>query len=81
MDACSALALGEACSHRRAVMDAVLHEQFQRVEAALGTLVDSIASYNPSPQAAADLIAADEELGRRLDQRRWSIGPTPVTLS
>ena len=50
-------------------MDQLLQTQFQRVEAALGTLVDSIAAYNPSPQAAVELIAADDELSRRLDQR------------
>jgi hypothetical protein len=52
-----------------AAMDDSLHAQFQRIEAALGTLVDSIAAYNPSPQAAADLMAADDELSRGLDQR------------
>ncbi|PSN64724.1 hypothetical protein BS50DRAFT_499110 [Corynespora cassiicola Philippines] len=49
-------------------MDAILQAQFQRVEHALTTLVDSIASYNPSPQAAVDLVAADDELSRGLDQ-------------
>ncbi|ORY12659.1 vitamin-D-receptor interacting mediator subunit 4-domain-containing protein [Clohesyomyces aquaticus] len=48
-------------------MDAILHSQFQRVEAALSTLVDSIASYNPNPQAAVDLVAADEELSKGLE--------------
>jgi hypothetical protein len=51
-------------------MDDVLQAQFDRVEQALGTLVDSIASYNPNPQAAIDLVAADDELSRGLDQRR-----------
>jgi hypothetical protein len=50
-------------------MDAILHKQFERVEAALGTLVDSIASFNPSPQAAVDLVAADDELSEGLEQR------------
>ncbi|KAF3045175.1 hypothetical protein E8E12_010355 [Didymella heteroderae] len=49
-------------------MDDILQEQFDRVEQALGTLVDSIASYNPNPQAAIDLVAADEELSHGLDQ-------------
>ncbi|KAF2195051.1 hypothetical protein K469DRAFT_722389 [Zopfia rhizophila CBS 207.26] len=49
-------------------MDIELQAQFHRVETALGTLVDSIASYNPSPQAAVDLVAADDELGKGLDQ-------------
>jgi hypothetical protein len=49
-------------------MDETLQAQFQRIEAALSTLVDSIATYNPSPQAAAELIAADDELSRGLDK-------------
>ncbi|KAF2477764.1 uncharacterized protein BDR25DRAFT_249957 [Lindgomyces ingoldianus] len=49
-------------------MDIVLQAQFQRVEAALSTLVDSIASYNPNLQAAVDLVAADDELGKGLEQ-------------
>jgi hypothetical protein len=50
-------------------MDDILIAQFERVEKALGTLVDSIAAYNPSPQAAIDLVAADDELSQGLDQR------------
>lgn len=50
-------------------MDDVLQAQFDRVEQALGTLVDSIASYNPNPQAAIDLVTADDELSQGLDQR------------
>lgn len=50
-------------------MEDVLSTQFDRVEKALGTLVDSIAAYNPSPQAALDLVAADDELSQGLDQR------------
>lgn len=53
-------------------MDEVLHMQFERVEAALATLVDSIATYNPSPQAALDLVTADDELAKGLDQRTLS---------
>jgi hypothetical protein len=51
-------------------MDDILQAQFDRVEQALGTLVDSIASYNPNPQAAIDLVAADEQLSHGLDQRK-----------
>lgn len=51
-------------------MDDILQAQFDRVEQALGTLVDSIATYNPNPQAAIDLVAADDELSHGLDQRR-----------
>ena len=49
-------------------MEDILSAQFDRVEQALGTLVDSIAAYNPNPQAAVDLVAADEELSQGLDQ-------------
>ncbi|KAJ4383513.1 hypothetical protein N0V86_001565 [Didymella sp. IMI 355093] len=49
-------------------MDDLLQAQFDRVEQALDTLVDSIASYNPNPQAAIDLVAADDELSHGLDQ-------------
>ncbi|KAF2269080.1 hypothetical protein CC78DRAFT_540137 [Lojkania enalia] len=49
-------------------MDVLLNAQFQRVETALNTLVESIASFNPSPQAALDLVAADDDLNRGLDQ-------------
>lgn len=50
-------------------MDALLKEKFGRVEDALGTLVDSITTNNPSPQYAADLNAADDELCSGLDLR------------
>ena len=50
-------------------MDNILAAQFDRVEKALGTLVDSIAAYNPSPQAALDLVAADDQLSHGLEQR------------
>lgn len=51
-------------------MDAALDAVFLRVETAFTTLVDSIAAYNPSLQAAGDLIAADDELARGMDQRK-----------
>jgi len=50
-------------------MDQLLTTQFDRVDKALSTLVDSIAAYNPSPQAAIDLVSADDELSHGLDQR------------
>ncbi|GME27324.1 mediator of rna polymerase ii transcription subunit 4 protein [Neofusicoccum parvum] len=49
-------------------MEQLLDLRFQRVEAALNTLIDSIASYNPSQQAVVDLVAADDELSRGLEQ-------------
>ena len=51
-------------------MNAILQGQLDRVEAALNTLVDSITSYNPSVPAAIDLLSADDELTRGLEQRK-----------
>ncbi|KAF2134605.1 mediator of RNA polymerase II transcription subunit 4 [Dothidotthia symphoricarpi CBS 119687] len=48
-------------------MDDILTTQFDHVEQAVHALVESIAAYNPSPQAALDLVAADDELSRGLD--------------
>jgi hypothetical protein len=56
-------------------MEQILSTQFDRVDKALSTLVDSIAAYNPSPQAAIDLVAADDELSHGLDQRKSHILP------
>ncbi|MCJ1461738.1 hypothetical protein MMC07_000337 [Pseudocyphellaria aurata] len=49
-------------------MEAVLQTQLDRVEKALTTLIDSIASYNPSIIAANDLLAADDELNNGVKQ-------------
>ncbi|KAK3687863.1 vitamin-D-receptor interacting mediator subunit 4-domain-containing protein [Podospora appendiculata] len=49
-------------------MDKYLDERFERVEKALSNLIDSIAKYNPSPQLAEDLVAADEELAAGLKE-------------
>lgn len=49
-------------------MDALLEERFQRMETALNTLIDSITTYNPSVQAAEDLVAADDEFSKGLEQ-------------
>lgn len=51
-------------------MDVILEERFQRVETALNTLIDSITTYNPSVQAAEDLVAADDEFSKGLEQRK-----------
>ncbi|KAK4985827.1 hypothetical protein LTR66_008062 [Elasticomyces elasticus] len=42
--------------------------RYARVETALNTLVDSIASYNPSVAAADELVAADDEVSESLHQ-------------
>jgi hypothetical protein len=48
-------------------MDKIIDSQFQRVEKALSTLINSIATYNPSPQLATDLVTADHELSKGLE--------------
>ena len=53
-------------------MDTVLQAQFARIDAALGTLVESISTYNPDPEAAVEIVAADDQLTEGLDQRRSS---------
>ena len=55
-------------------MDKQLDIRFDRVERALSTLVDSIAKYNPSIPSAQDLVAADAELGKGLEERTCDYG-------
>ncbi|KAL8382130.1 hypothetical protein RB595_006085 [Gaeumannomyces hyphopodioides] len=43
-------------------MDAVIDARFERVEKALGALIDSISKYNPSISRVSDLVLADKEL-------------------
>ena len=47
-------------------MDKTLDAQFQRVEKALASLIASVATYNPNPALAHDLVAADQELSHGL---------------
>ncbi|POS85137.1 hypothetical protein EPUL_003415 [Erysiphe pulchra] len=49
-------------------MDSVLTAHFKRVELALASLIDSIARYNPNPIHATDLVAANAELDKGLQQ-------------
>lgn len=49
-------------------MDSVLTTHFKRVEAALASLIDSVAKYNPNPIHANDLVAANAELDKGLQQ-------------
>ena len=49
-------------------MDAVLQSQLDRIETALGTLIESIAAYSPSIPAANNLLAADDQLQAGLIQ-------------
>lgn len=50
-------------------MNAIIQAQLERVESALSTLIESIASYNPSIPAANALLAADDDLNKGLKQR------------
>ncbi|KAL8944892.1 MAG: hypothetical protein Q9216_000182 [Gyalolechia sp. 2 TL-2023] len=49
-------------------MNVIIQGQLDRVEAALNTLVSSIESFNPSVPAAIDLLAADTELQKGVQQ-------------
>ena len=53
-------------------MDKKIDSQFLRVEKALSTLINSIATYNPSPQLATDLVTADHELSKGLELCTYS---------
>lgn len=50
-------------------MNIIILAQLDRVETALNTLIESIASYNPSIPAANALLAADDDLNKGLKQR------------
>lgn len=50
------------------IMEAIMQSRLDRVETALNTLIDSIASYIPSTNAASDLLEADDELNESVDQ-------------
>lgn len=54
-------------------MNSIIQSQLDRVDTALNTLIDSIASYNPSIAAANDLLAADNELTRGVKSRELAI--------
>ena len=53
-------------------MNKQLDACFDRVEKALGTLIDSIAKYNPSTNQVLELGNADLELSRGLKDRTSS---------
>lgn len=54
-------------------MDTILQKQLDRLEIALTKLLDSITTYNPSLPAAHDLLVAEEELSKGLEQRKLPI--------
>ena len=49
-------------------MDKFIDARFERVEKALQTLIHSISTYNPNPAQATDLLTADADLTRGLEQ-------------
>ncbi len=51
-------------------MNDIIQAQLDRVETALNSLVDSITSYNPSVPAAVDLLSADNDLTKGLEQSK-----------
>lgn len=61
-------------------MNTIIHAQLDRVETALNTLIESIASYNPSIPAANALLAADDDLNKGLKQRMYKISTSKKTL-
>lgn len=50
-------------------MNAQIQDQFDKLDAALNTLISSITSYNPSTAAAEALVEADDKLSQSLDER------------
>jgi hypothetical protein len=49
-------------------MNKVLQDQLTRLEASLTALSESLTAYNPNPEAARDLLAADDALSEGLEQ-------------
>lgn len=45
-----------------------MQSRLDRVETALNSLIESIASYIPSTTAATELLEADDELNESVDQ-------------
>lgn len=50
-------------------MDTVLDGQFQRIDAALEKLINTITTYNPSVPAAEELLQANDDLSNGLETR------------
>lgn len=49
-------------------MDKIMVARFDRVDKALNTLIDSISKYNPSVYQGSELVAADAELSKSLEE-------------
>ena len=48
-------------------MDRQIDSRFERVERSLAALIESISKYNPSTAHAAELVTAEEELAKGLE--------------
>lgn len=62
-------------------MDKQIEARFDRVEKALGSLVESIAKYNPSIPLAHELAIADEELTKGLREGKHAMSPCSRSAS
>jgi hypothetical protein len=56
-------------------MNAQVQSSLDTMESSLQTLLDSISSYNPSPAAAQEVVAADIALVETLTQRSCTSAP------
>ncbi|KGQ09095.1 Mediator of RNA polymerase II transcription subunit 4 [Beauveria bassiana D1-5] len=52
-------------------MDKLIDERFERLEKALSGLIDSVTKYHPSMNLAEELMAADAELTKGLEQGKY----------
>lgn len=59
----------------KSAMQTLLETRYARLEKALDTLVESIASYNPSITAADELVSADHSVNSGLSDRMCSDRP------
>lgn len=50
-------------------MNVIVQKSFDSLEASLATLIESVSSYNPSPNAAITVVNADDVLTAGLEQR------------
>lgn len=57
-------------------MDKQMDLRLERVEKALGTLIESISKYNPSLSQAHDVVQADAELSNGLEECEYHLSPT-----
>ncbi len=56
-------------------MDSIIDGRFERLEKALAGLIDSVTKYHPSTSLAEELMAADAELSKGLEQGKANPEP------